>query len=66
MPMAANVPTTVATSEDTTAMLKVTQMLSKMSGLVNSFLYQSKVNPDHLVMDFPSLNEKIISIRMGR
>ena len=65
-PIAAIVPTTVATAVAIRATPTVVYRASIISRDSNMCLYQRIENPVKLVSDLPSLNEKIIIYKIGR
>jgi hypothetical protein len=65
IPIAAAAPITVATIDEINAIMSVLINAVMRKSLLNSFIYQSKVNPDHTERDLLALNEKIISMKIG-
>ena len=66
MPMVASVPSTVATTEDTSASTRLSASEDKIISLWNRLLYQSSVKPVNTARDLLSLKEKAIMTAMGR
>jgi hypothetical protein len=65
MPMAATVPTMVATVAETNAMIKVLRRDWRIVTLSNSARYHRSENPPQVPRDRESLNEKMISTAIG-
>jgi hypothetical protein len=63
--MAAAVPIIVAIRAERRAMIKVVYKADMIASFWKSSLYQCKVNPPHLDLDFDLLKDKNIRIRMG-
>ena len=58
MPIAASVPIAVAITAEIMAISSVWPRDERITSLVKSFLYQSRVKPVQRARDFDSLNEK--------
>ena len=65
MPMAASVPSTVATTDEITATSRVFMSDWMIIWLWKSFSYQAKVKPVHAPRDLDWLKEKTMSTRIG-
>ena len=65
-PMQARTPTTVAATEAQSAIVSVLPSASMISWLRNISAYHFVEKPCHAFMLFPSLNERTISVPIGR
>ena len=63
--MAASVPSSVATTEEITAITRVLTSDCKITSLWTSWRYQSSVKPVQAPRDLDWLKEKTMSTRMG-
>ena len=66
IPSAATVPKTVARTDAATAIITVFTSERRMSSLLKSLIYQSKVKPVQLALDLEALNENTIRTSIGR
>jgi hypothetical protein len=63
--MEAAVPIIVATKAERKAMIRVVYKAFMMLSFLKSSLYQWRVKPPHLDLDFELLKESVIRIRIG-